>query len=180
MIWAVSGCDQRQATTAIACRHALGTRLIRTLDLQSSELIAVSLEADLHRLTAYLAVLDIALPASGQIEDDGVELLFRAARAVLGEWTARLIEEVGDGFPEKVTAFREGMAVHGRYRESCPDCGAPIYQFEVPLKGLVQGCLADGCGWSRGCCWWVWLRLQDEGGEAQGKTQEAEVSAHSK
>ena len=34
--------------------------------------------------------------------------------------------EVGDGFPEKVTAFREGMAVHGRYREPCPDCGAPV------------------------------------------------------
>ena len=34
--------------------------------------------------------------------------------------------EVGDGFPEKVTAFREGMAVHGRHREPCPDCGARV------------------------------------------------------
>jgi len=37
-----------------------------------------------------------------------------------------LSEETGDGFPEKVTAFRDGMAVHGRYREPCPDCGAPV------------------------------------------------------
>jgi formamidopyrimidine-DNA glycosylase len=45
---------------------------------------------------------------------------------VLHEWTERLRSEVGEGFPEKVTAFREGMAVHGRYREPCPDCGAPV------------------------------------------------------
>jgi formamidopyrimidine-DNA glycosylase len=52
--------------------------------------------------------------------------LFEATRAVLREWTERLRAEVGAGFPEKVTAFREGMAVHGRYREPCPDCGAPV------------------------------------------------------
>jgi formamidopyrimidine-DNA glycosylase len=52
--------------------------------------------------------------------------LYEAARAVLSEWTERLRGEVGGGFPEKVTAFRPGMAVHGRYREPCPDCGAPV------------------------------------------------------
>jgi formamidopyrimidine-DNA glycosylase len=52
--------------------------------------------------------------------------LFEATRAVLSEWTERLRREVGEGFPEKVTAFRPGMAVHGRYREPCPDCGAPV------------------------------------------------------
>ncbi len=54
------------------------------------------------------------------------ERLFDATRAVLREWTERLRSEVGEGFPEKVTAFRAGMAVHGRYREPCPDCGAPV------------------------------------------------------
>jgi formamidopyrimidine-DNA glycosylase len=39
---------------------------------------------------------------------------------------SRLREEVGESFPEKVTAFREGMAVHGRYRQPCPDCGSPV------------------------------------------------------
>ncbi len=52
--------------------------------------------------------------------------LFDATRAVLREWTERLRRETGDTFPEKVTAFREGMAVHGRYREPCPDCGSPV------------------------------------------------------
>ncbi len=52
--------------------------------------------------------------------------LFEAARATLQEWTARLRAEVGEGFPDKVTAFRDGMAVHGRYGQPCPNCGAPV------------------------------------------------------
>ena len=52
--------------------------------------------------------------------------LFEATRDTLLEWTARLRAEAGAGFPEKVTAFREGMAVHGRYRAPCPTCGAPV------------------------------------------------------
>jgi formamidopyrimidine-DNA glycosylase len=55
-----------------------------------------------------------------------VARLYAAARATLAEWTERLRSEVGEGFPEKVTAFRPGMAVHGRYREPCPACGAPV------------------------------------------------------
>ena len=41
-------------------------------------------------------------------------------------WIERLRAATGDGFPEKVTAFREGMAVHGRYRKLCPVCGSPV------------------------------------------------------
>ena len=52
--------------------------------------------------------------------------LFDATRATLVEWTDRLRAETGDGFPEKVTAFREAMAVHGRYGEPCPVCGSPV------------------------------------------------------
>jgi formamidopyrimidine-DNA glycosylase len=52
--------------------------------------------------------------------------LHEATRHVLHEWTGRLRQEAGDGFPEKVTAFREGMAVHGRYGQPCPACGAPV------------------------------------------------------
>ena len=47
-------------------------------------------------------------------------------RLTLLQWTARLREETGEEFPEKVTAFRTGMAVHGRYGQPCPDCGAPV------------------------------------------------------
>ncbi len=52
--------------------------------------------------------------------------LHRATVATLRDWTARLRREAGEGFPEKVTAFRKGFAVHGRYREPCPRCGAPV------------------------------------------------------
>ena len=52
--------------------------------------------------------------------------LYSATQSTLARWIERLRGEVGDGFPEKVTAFREGMAVHGRYRQPCPDCGAPV------------------------------------------------------
>lgn len=52
--------------------------------------------------------------------------LFDAARAVLAAWRDRLIAEAGDSFPEKVTAFREGMAAHGRFGHRCPVCGTAI------------------------------------------------------
>jgi len=52
--------------------------------------------------------------------------LYEAARRTLADWTERLRAQAGRDFPRKVTAFREGMAVHGRYREPCPDCGAPV------------------------------------------------------
>ena len=60
------------------------------------------------------------------LDDAEVEALYTAVREVLQDWSRRLIEETGDGFPEKVTAFRPGMAVHGKYREPCPDCGARV------------------------------------------------------
>jgi formamidopyrimidine-DNA glycosylase len=60
------------------------------------------------------------------IGDDEVARLFDAVRSTLTGWAARLREETGEGFPEKVTAFREGMAVHGRYGQPCPVCGSPV------------------------------------------------------
>jgi formamidopyrimidine-DNA glycosylase len=63
---------------------------------------------------------------SQRLSDGEVERLHRATQETLSLWTSRLGEEVGEGFPEKVTAFREGMAVHGRYRQPCPDCGSPV------------------------------------------------------
>jgi formamidopyrimidine-DNA glycosylase len=55
-----------------------------------------------------------------------IRRLYDATRLTLTDWTARLREEAGEEFPEKVTAFRDGMAVHGRYGQPCPDCGAPV------------------------------------------------------
>jgi formamidopyrimidine-DNA glycosylase len=66
------------------------------------------------------------LQRTTNLADDEIVRLYDATRSTLEMWTARLREEVGDGFPEKVTAFREGMAVHGRYRQPCPVCGSPV------------------------------------------------------
>ncbi len=66
------------------------------------------------------------LARTRQLDEDEVARLYHAARDVLETWTARLRREAGADFPEKVTAFREGMAVHGRWRQPCPDCGAPV------------------------------------------------------
>ena len=63
---------------------------------------------------------------TGAMSDEEIRRLYEATRVTLSQWIARLQRETGENFPEKVTAFREGMAVHGRYRQPCPDCGAPI------------------------------------------------------
>jgi formamidopyrimidine-DNA glycosylase len=61
-----------------------------------------------------------------RLDAGDIARLHDATRAVLTEWVDRLRAEVGDGFPEKVTAFRPEMAVHGKYGEPCPDCGSPV------------------------------------------------------
>jgi formamidopyrimidine-DNA glycosylase len=63
---------------------------------------------------------------TSKLDDDEVERLVAAARRVIGEFTDRMRHEVGDGFPTKVTAFRDDMAVHGKYKQPCPVCGAPV------------------------------------------------------
>ncbi|MGH7257243.1 MAG: Fpg/Nei family DNA glycosylase [Nitrospiraceae bacterium] len=60
------------------------------------------------------------------LTDDESERLFQATQTVLKGWIDRLRGETGAGFPEHVTAFRDGMAVHGRYRQPCPICGNPV------------------------------------------------------
>jgi formamidopyrimidine-DNA glycosylase len=61
-----------------------------------------------------------------RLADAEVTRLFHAIRETLADWTDRLRREVGDGFPEKVTAFRDGMAVHGRFGQPCPVCGTAV------------------------------------------------------
>ena len=66
------------------------------------------------------------LALTGKLSEQEVARLYAACRETLTRWTARLREEAGQGFPEGVTAFREGMAVHGRFGEACPVCGSPV------------------------------------------------------
>ncbi|MEO8190302.1 MAG: DNA-formamidopyrimidine glycosylase family protein [Acidobacteriota bacterium] len=63
---------------------------------------------------------------TSRLTDEEAGRLHAATVAVLGSWTERFVAEAGRAFPEKVTAFREGMAVHGRYGKPCPDCGSPV------------------------------------------------------
>ncbi|HVT39325.1 MAG TPA: DNA-formamidopyrimidine glycosylase family protein [Gemmatimonadaceae bacterium] len=66
------------------------------------------------------------LTLTSRLLDDQVAALFGATRSTLSDWIGRLREHTGEGFPEKVTAFRDGMAVHGRFRLPCPVCGSPV------------------------------------------------------
>jgi formamidopyrimidine-DNA glycosylase len=70
------------------------------------------------RLSPFVQTKDLS------VED--AERLHRATKDVLTEWTERLRRQTGEGFPEKVTAFRDEMAVHGRFGKPCPACGAPV------------------------------------------------------
>jgi formamidopyrimidine-DNA glycosylase len=66
------------------------------------------------------------LALTRKLDDDAIARLYGAVRRVLQEWTERLRQEAAQRFPENVTAFREGMAVHGRFRQPCPVCGTPV------------------------------------------------------
>jgi formamidopyrimidine-DNA glycosylase len=66
------------------------------------------------------------LALTGRLSDGDAGRLYHAVRETLLEWTDRLRREAGDGFPEKVTAFRPGMAVHGRFGKPCPTCSTPV------------------------------------------------------
>jgi formamidopyrimidine-DNA glycosylase len=61
-----------------------------------------------------------------RLTDDELERLHQATRKTLTDWVERLREDAEDRFPEKVTAFRDRMAVHGRYQETCPRCGGKV------------------------------------------------------
>ena len=66
------------------------------------------------------------LAHTSRLTEDEIATLYQATRTTLEDWIDRLSRETGEAFPEKVTAFREGMAVHGRFGKPCPDCGSPV------------------------------------------------------
>ena len=83
---------------------------------------------------------------SCRLTDEEIARLHAATRETLHLWTQRMRAEVGDGFPEKVTAFREGMAVHGRFGQPCPDCGAPVQRIRYASNetNYCARCQTDG------------------------------------
>lgn len=83
---------------------------------------------------------------TGRLTDEEVARLFDATKAVLVEWTDRLRDEAGEGFPEKVTAFRDEMAVHGKFGQPCPVCGAPVQRIRYADNetNYCARCQTDG------------------------------------
>ncbi len=86
------------------------------------------------------------LAMSRTLTSANIERLHHATRATLTDWIERLRIEAGEGFPEKVTAFRDGMAVHGRYRQPCPDCGTAIQRIRYADNetNYCPRCQTDG------------------------------------
>jgi formamidopyrimidine-DNA glycosylase len=86
------------------------------------------------------------LALSQRLDDESMARLFEATRSTLHSWIERLREDTGDGFPEKVTAFREGMAVHGRYRQPCPACGTEVQRIVYAERetNYCPGCQTNG------------------------------------
>ena len=83
---------------------------------------------------------------TSQLDDVECQRLFEATRTVLTEWRDRLRLDAGAGFPQKVTAFRPDMAVHGRFGKPCPDCGAPIarIRYKSNETNYCPGCQTGG------------------------------------
>ncbi|MGC3997094.1 MAG: zinc finger domain-containing protein [Anaeromyxobacter sp.] len=76
---------------------------------------------------------------TSRLTDEEVAALFAATRELLDAWTERLRREAGAAFPEGVTAFRDGMAVHGRHRQPCPVCGTAVQRI-VRAENEVNYC----------------------------------------
>lgn len=81
-----------------------------------------------------------------RLEDDEMSRLHAAVGAVLEEWCKRLADEAGNGFPAKVTAFREEMAVHGKYGQPCPVCGAKVQRIRYASNeaNYCAACQTEG------------------------------------
>jgi formamidopyrimidine-DNA glycosylase len=76
---------------------------------------------------------------TGKLGNEEMERLYQAARATLAEWTLRLRQKAGGGFPEHVTAFHPEMSVHGRFGKPCPVCAAPVQRI-VYAKNETNYC----------------------------------------
>jgi formamidopyrimidine-DNA glycosylase len=83
---------------------------------------------------------------TSRLTDEEIAELFDSTRTTLIEWTDRLRAEAGDTFPEKVTAFRPEMAVHGRFGQPCPVCGTPVQRIRYADNetNYCARCQTDG------------------------------------
>ena len=86
------------------------------------------------------------LQLTRRLDDEGIRRLYHSTQTTLREWIDRLSTEARAAFPEKVTAFREGMAVHGRFQQPCPVCGTPVQRIRYADNetNYCARCQTDG------------------------------------
>ena len=86
------------------------------------------------------------LRRTDQLNSDEIERLHEAVKSTLNHWIDLLRKQNGEGFPEKVTAFRPEMSVHGKFKEACPECGAPVQRIRYADNecNYCPGCQTDG------------------------------------
>ena len=106
-------------------KHPAGGFAIERSDERSFKIVGLGVLAGRSALDNVWGEL-AEMRAEAFPKDADADRLFEATCATLREWTDRLRAEAGDGFPEKVTAFRPGMAVHGRAGQPCPACGTTV------------------------------------------------------
>ena len=83
---------------------------------------------------------------TSRLDAPALERLHEATVSTLTEWVERMRDEVGEGFPDRVTAFRPEMAVHGKYRQPCPACGSPVRRIVYASNetNYCAGCQTGG------------------------------------
>jgi formamidopyrimidine-DNA glycosylase len=147
LVMTEAGTKKQASLHVVSGRHALAQHDPGGLEVLEADLAAfrAALQRDSHTLKRALtdphlfsgignAYSDEILHAARlspfklthSLADEEVRRLYDMTRATLSKWIADLQGEAGGEFPEKVTAFHEGMAVHGRYGKPCPDCGSPV------------------------------------------------------
>src|SRR6266568_4953180 len=119
LLWTEAGSQKRASLHVVA-----GEDSLRALDPGGIEVLG----SDASRFAAVLLSANhtLKLALTQKLTVPEIKRLLEAARSALTRWTERLRAEAGDKFPENVTAFREGMAVHGRYKQPCPRCNSKI------------------------------------------------------
>ena len=138
-----AGTKRRAALHLVRGKAALSEHDPGGLEPLETDLVAFrrALQAESHTLKRVLTDPDVFSGIGNAYSDEILHAarLFEATRHTLTEWVERLSRDAGERFPEHVTAFREGMAVHGRYGEPCPVCGAPVQRI-VHAENEVNYC----------------------------------------
>ena len=126
--------------------HAAITRENRTLKRALTDPRLLSGIGNAHSDEILLDAKLSPLKRSRDLSEDEASRLYEATRASLTAWTDVLRAEVGEGFPEKVTAFHPDMAAHGKYGEPCPHCGSPIQRIKYADNetNYCATCQTDG------------------------------------